>query len=80
MANTVFRESVQFPPSITSDSTYERSYTDESSLTNNGLYQTVRFHSSEVVEQYLLVNKKKYTLSTDITLDESLEMINNLLK
>ena len=84
MANTNtqlrFRDSVQFPPtsSITSDSTYVRSYTDESGLTNNGLYQTVRLSSAEVVSQYILVNKKKQILSTDITIQDALKMINKL--
>ena len=80
MANTQlrFRDSVQFPPT-NQGSTYVRSYTDESGLTNNGLYQTVRLSSAEVVSQYILVNKKKYILSTDITIEDSLKMINNLI-
>ena len=82
MANTNtqlrFRDSVQFPSSITSDSTYVRSYTDESGLTNNGLYQTVRLSSAEIVSQYILVNKKKQLLSTDITIQDALKIINKL--
>lgn len=74
-----FRESTQFPPTH-QGSTYVKSYTDVTSATNNGLYQEIDLTTKELVSQYLIANKKKYILSTDITIDDSLEMINNLIK
>ena len=73
-----FRDSVQFPPSssITSDSTYVRSYTDESGLTNNGLYQTYDLNTNELLSQYIITEKyARIDLSTLHTIEDGLQII-----
>jgi hypothetical protein len=74
-----FRESTQFPP-LHQGKTYVKSYTDVTSATNHGLYQEIDLTTNELLSQYIRVNNNKYKLSTDITIDDSLEMINNLIK
>ena len=74
-----FRESTQFPP-LHKGTTYVKSYTDATSTTNHGLYQTFDMNTNELLSQYIRVNNNKYKLSNDITIDDSLEMINNLIK
>ena len=80
MANTNLRftESTQFPPTH-QGKTYVRSFTDATSATNSGLYQTYDLNTNELLSQYILVNNKKQLLSLDITIDDSFEMINNLI-
>ena len=73
-----FRESTQFPPTH-QGSTYVESYTDATSATNSGLYQTFDLTTNELVSQYIRVNNEKIELSTLDSVDDALEMINNIL-
>jgi hypothetical protein len=74
-----FRESTQFPP-LHQGTTYVKSYTDETSTTNHGLYQEIDLTTKELVSQYIRVNNKKIELSTLHSVDDALEMIKQLNK
>ena len=81
MANTQlrFRESTQFPP-LHQGTTYVISYTDESGLTNQGLYQTYDLNTNELLSQYVITEKyARIDLSTLHTIEDGLQIIKSHL-
>jgi hypothetical protein len=76
------RQSTQFPPTheIDENTTYKKTWLDETGLTSNGLVQVLNYLKNEVILQYLRVNGNQIALHPTTSFEDAITKLEECIE